>query len=362
MVSWKQKSLPVLRDRSPRVSMIVATATIIGILVSALAPAVGLAADNSPRTEPGSVGIQILDVPTNALADPRAHQYIVDNLAPGEVIHRRIAVSNTTVAALHVTVYSAAATIAQGSFTGMAGHTADDLSGWTTVDRGSLNISAGGTATDIVTVTVPPTASPGERYAVVWAEVASPHGGNVTLLSRAGIRMYLSVGGTNPVTSFTVDTLTAAREPNGRPRVRAVVHNTGGRAVDLAGTLTMSVVTGTLTAGPYPAELGTTVAPGQSEPVLFILTDQVIDGPWNATVILRSGQVTESGQARITFPHAPGAATPVTAQPLAAGGGFGVVAVLIAVLALLLGLAALLIVRHRRGRGTHHPATDPDSP
>jgi hypothetical protein len=251
-------------------------------------------------------------------------------------------------------VYGAVAAITVVSFVGAAAHTANDLSSWTTVSRSSLDVPAGATAVDTVTVAIPSTASPGERYAVVWASVSNAgDGGNIELVNRVGIRMYVYVGGTNPATSFTVNTLTGQRNSGGHPLVRAVVHNTGGRAVDFSGTLTLSAVIGGLTGGPYPAQLGTTLAPGQSEPVWFVLTDQVGDGPWNATVTLRSGLNQQTFRAQITFPNAPGTApSPAAANPTS--GGLGVDTILISafLVVLLAALAALVIMAYRRRR--HH--------
>lgn len=295
--------------------------------------------------------MRLLDVPADAATNPRARVYIVDNLTPGTTIHRRIEVSNTTRAELHVAVYAAAATISKGSFVGSVAHTANDLSTWTTVNRPTLDVPTGSAAVERVTVAIPATASPGERYAVVWAEIRSAQtGGSIELVNRAGIRMYVYVGGTNPVTSFTVNTMTGQRNSGGHAVLRALVHNTGGRAVDLSGTLTMSAVTGQLTAGPYPAQLGTTVAPGQSEPVWFTLPNGVTNGPWNATVTLHSGLTQQVSRALITFPHGPGSAAPAAAHH---AGGLNLVAILAgAILIVLLAAAAALIITYRRRR--HH--------
>ncbi len=337
----------------------VVTATVIGAAIGPLAPAASAA---SPRpasaTGPGGVGVRLLDVPADAAHNPRAREYIVDNLTPGTTIHRRIEVSNTTRSELHVALYPAAAAITHGSFVGAAAHTANDLSTWTTVSRLTLDIPAGTTAVDTATVAIPLTASPGERYAVVWSEIRSAQtGGGIHLVNRTGIRMYIYVGGTNPATSFTVGTLTGQRNSAGHPLVRAQVHNTGGRAVDLSGTLTMSSVTGELTAGPYPARLGTTLAPGQSEPVWFALTSQVTDGPWNATVTLHSGLNQQAFRAQITFPHGPGAAPSVAAR--SAQGGIGFVAILAgAILIALLATLAALIITHRRRKSHKNRSGD----
>jgi hypothetical protein len=119
--------------------------------------------------------------------------------------------------------------------------------------------------------------------------------------------------------------------------------------VDFSGTLTLSAVTGGLTGGPYPAQLGTSLAPGQSEPVWFVLTDQVGDGPWNATVTLRSGLNQQTFRAQITFPHAPGTGPAGAAHP--ASSGIGVDTVLTSAILILL-VATLAIITYRRRR--HH--------
>ena len=349
------------------VPVTVAAAAVIGALAGPFAPAAwaagaaqaaavqhaGTARSASPRsasvTGPGGVGVRLLDVPADAVNNPRAREYIVDNLTPGTTIHRRIEVSNTTGAELHVAIYPAAATISQGSFVGAPARTANDLSSWTTVSRPIMDIPAGRTAIDAITVAIPATASPGEWYAVVWAEVRSAKAGDtIELINRVGIRMYVYVGGTNPATSFTVNTLTGQRDSAGHAVVRALVHNTGGLAVDLTGTLIMSSVTGALTAGPYPAQLGTTLAPGQSEPVWFTLTSQMIDGPWNATVTLHSGLSQQAFRAKITFPRSQGTGPAAAARPV--GGGLGLVALLGGGAILIAIFAAVIAVITRRRR------------
>jgi hypothetical protein len=336
--------------------------------VGAAAPA-GAAADSRRAVEDGSTGpftstpaapagtasfgIRLLDIPIAEAEDPRARQYIVDNLTPGTVIHRRIEVSTTSLVPLHASVYSDAATITGGSFIGARGHTSNELATWTSVNEGSLQIPAGGAAVDTVTIAVPEDAAPGERYAVIWAEVDGTGPGDISLVNRAGIRVYLSVGGHNPPASnFTVDSLTARRDPRDRPLVQAMVHNTGGRALDLSGTLTLTEVHGGLTAGPYPIVLGTTLAPGQTEPVQSIATDQIPDGPWNATLDLKSGLLEESYQARISFPAGPGTSSPVPAHPTASGGHLRLITGGLLSSAAL-GAIAVPVARRRRNRSPH---------
>ena len=105
-----------------------------------------------------------------------------------------------------------------------------------------------------MTIAVPIDAAPGERYAVVWAETRStPSEGGITQVNRVGIRIYLAIGaGGPPAADFTIDSLTAIRSADGRPMVVATVHNTGGRALDMSGTLELSAGPGGLSAGSVP--------------------------------------------------------------------------------------------------------------
>lgn len=315
----------------------------------------------APRTlAAGGIGIRLLEAPVSTRHDPRARVYIVDHLNPGTVIHRRIEVSNTTASTAHLVLYAAAASVAKGSFVGATGHTPNDLSTWTSVSPGRSDVPAGGRATATVTITVPADAAPGEQYAVVWAEVRSAPSaaGGVIQISRVGIRLYLSVGpGGAPAAGFRIDSLTAERSPDGRPMVLASVHNTGGRALDMTGTLHLSAGPGGLRAGPFPASLGTTLAIADTEPVTIVLDKQLPAGPWNAQITLHSGLVEGSAAATITFPAA-GAAASVPTRSTGDGWLYPAVAALVVLL--LLGIAALLFMlrRHRRRGATsaHYPA------
>jgi hypothetical protein len=288
----------------------------------------------------GSMGVQLLEVPVSAYGDPRARLYITDHLRPGTTIHRRIEISNTTASTLHVVLYPAAAVITHGAFDGAA-HTVNELSTWTSVFPHSSQIPARGHAIATVTIAVPRDAPPGEQYGVVWAETRSsaPAGGGVTLLSRVGIRLYLSVGpGGAPASKFTIESLTGKRSADGRPEVLASVHNTGGRALDMSGTLQLSAGPGGLNAGPFPANLGTTLAIGATEPITITLGRQIPDGPWHALVTLRSGLLERSARATIDFSAT---AQSHTSYQLIVG---------LVILVLLVGVFAALLIRRRRAQ------------
>jgi hypothetical protein len=270
----------------------------------------------------GSIGVQLLDVPLAAYADPRARLYIIDHLHPGTTIHRRIEISNTTASSMHTVTYPAAATISQGAFVGAAAHTPNELSTWTSVLPGASNIPSGGHAIATVTIAVPRNAPPGEQYGVVWAETRSapPTGGGVTQVSRVGIRLYLSIGpGGAPASEFTIDSLTGKRSPDGQPMIVANVHNTGGRALDMSGALQLSSGPGGLSAGPFAANLGTTLAIGATEPIIIMLDKQIPDGPWHALVTLRSGLLEHSARATISFPATGAPSSPYLTYLVIAG-------------------------------------------
>jgi hypothetical protein len=269
--------------------------------------AVVLAATASAATaaQPGSLGLRLLDVPATAQLDPRARLYIVDHLAPGSTITRRVQVSNATGSTLHVRLYAAAASIAHGVFVGAAGHQRNEVSTWTTMRPAAATIAAGGRRTAHVTIGVPSDAAPGERYGVVWAETRTgpSAGSGIAQVSRVGIRIYLSVGpGGSPAANFAIEALTATRDSSGRPGVVARVHNTGARALDMNGTLALTKGPGGLRAGPFPARLGVTLAIGDTEPVSITLDKRLPKGPWNARVELNSGLLSRTAHATLTFP------------------------------------------------------------
>lgn len=311
-----------------------------------LVPATAARADSLP---PGTIGVRLLDAPTDRRTDPRARLYIVDHVAPGTTIRRRIDVANGPGTTQDVSVYPAAASIERGTFSFADGATPDELSSWTRVDAPALALAPGAHRAVTVTIAVPKDAASGERYAVVWAQVHSAAAtGAVAEVDRVGIRVYLSVGpGGEPASDFTIDSLTAERTPTGEPVVRARVRNTGGRALDMSGTLRLNDGPGSLAAGPFPARLGTTLAIGDTESVTVPLDPRLPTGPWHARIQLSSGLVTRTADAILTFPTRTGTALPAlanatTAFPWPPWGG---VAFGLALLALL-----VLIARRRRIR------------
>lgn len=321
--------------------------------VGALSPGQDRATLGAEAT--GSVGIRLVDAPLSARDDPRAQVYIVDHLAPGTVTTRRIEVSNTTGSTARLQLYAAAASI-DNSFLGAAGRTANDLSTWTSVVPGEPDVPAGGKLTATVTIAVPADAAPGEQYGVVWAEARSaPNaGGGVTQVSRVGIRLYVSVGpGGAPAAAFSIDRLTAQRSADGEPTVVAAVHNTGGRALDMNGSMELRNGPGGLNAGPFPASLGTTLAIGATEPVTIALDKALPDGPWDARITLRSGLLEETASARLIFPAA---GSSVTVETTSGGSAWPKAAVALLAGGVIAAAAFFVVRRRRRGPVAGRPA------
>ena len=275
-------------------------------------PAVALAEENDPPTtsSPESqtgIGIRLLDIPAATQTDPRARSYIVDNLPPGTTIERRVQVQNNTTSTQTVKVYASAARIKGNSFIGEDGATKNELTTWISVDRPKLNMAAGESANILVTISVPENAAEGEQYAAIWAEVRSPSDSdtNIVSASRVGIRVYLSVGaGNGPAVDFQASSLTGLRTAGGKAEAVATVLNTGGRALDIIGSLSLSDGPSGLSAGPFNLDQTITIAPGESSQVKVTMGSSLPDGPWAARLHLSSGLVSHETSGQLTFRNA----------------------------------------------------------
>jgi hypothetical protein len=326
---------------------------LIALVAGTLLPASG--AFGSPVTttkaDPTGIGIRLVDAPIATRDNPRARVYVIDHVNPGTTIERHIEISNDTGKTTDVAVYTAAAAINAGSFVGLAGDIPNELSTWTTVGEPRLRLADGAKKMVDVTIDVPSDAAPGEQYAVLWAQTTSVGNGAVTQVSRVGVRVYLSVGpGGEPASAFKIESLTAAREPSGAPLVAAEIHNTGGRALDLLGQLTLTDGPGGLSAGPFPVTLGTTLGLRQTEPVTVKLDKQLPNGPWRMHLSVTSGLLTEHARATLTFPES-GTGQTVTVSDGTSAWWWGGAGMVVLTLALLWWTVYL---RRRRGADSPH--------
>jgi hypothetical protein len=269
-------------------------------------PASGaLAAPSQPTADLGTIGIRIVDVPPDSSRnDPLALSYIVNRLAPGKTIQRRIEVSNSTRSTVAIAVYPAAAGLRQGEFVFGPNHSKNALAGWTSVSRDVVRLQPGTRAFETVTIRVPKDASAGERYAVIWAEVSTSGSGGVKLANRVGIRMYLSVGaGGAPPSNFVIGPLLAKRSASGQSLVVARIRNTGKRTIAISGNLTLSNGPGGVRAGPFAAKLVLPLTPGSTRAVTVRLDKQLPRGPWRAQLRLKTRLIQRVAVATLTFPR-----------------------------------------------------------
>jgi hypothetical protein len=248
-------------------------------------------------------------------------------------------------------LYAAAADIAHHRFTFAPDRTPNELTTWTSINHHAFDLPPGGARVARLTIRVPKTASRGERYAVVWAQTSSnPDAGHdLGFINRVGIRIYLDIGpGGEPSASMSIDKLTPARTPDGRPELVAQVRNTGGRALDISGRLSLSGGPGGLRAGPYPATLGVTLSPGDAAPVAAVLDKRLPNGPWKVELTLQSGLVKQTVSATVTFPVA-GVGRPVS---LLSSGRFQVGS-LLGALILATAAGTFVLLRRRRRRSSY---------
>lgn len=324
-------------------------------LLAVTAPALADVPGTVGQCAPG-LGIGLLQVPKATLKDPRARNYIVDSVKPGATFSRQFEVCNGTNKPLAVSIYPDSAMIVEGSFALAPGQGKSELTSWMSIAPSTLTVPSGKAVTALVTFHVPIDASAGERYGGMVADAPPEANGGVAIGGRVGIRVYLDVAtGGAPKSDFTVDSLQAVREADGTPAVLAKVHNTGARALDMRGSMQLSNGPGGLSAGPFAAQLGTTLAPGDTAAVVVPLDKAIRGGPWHAVIAMTSGLLERMAEGDITFPDkASSVSPPVKAKPLSL---YEDRSVLVPVAAGMVGLLLLVLLvvwylsrRRRRAR------------
>jgi len=326
----------------------------LALAAGTLIPAAGSLAAAKPPTRPSlqRFGVRLVDVPVSEMGNPRARRYIVDDLPAGTVIHRRILVLNQGMRRARFTVYPDAALISHGLFAGDAGATPNELTSWISVQNPALTLGPYASVMDMITIRVPREATRGEHYGVIWvqqvAHAQAANGYGITEVGRVGIRVYLAVGrGGAPPTTFAITSITGHRSASGQSFILAHVHNTGGRAVDLNGTASLTGGPGNVSAGSFPAQQIVTLAPGQSGNLTFAPDRHLSTGPWKVKVALVSGFTTSIASAAIEFSAT---AAPRTGLPVMLW-----LAAFVLAAALALAVAAVAVARHAQ-RSRRKPA------
>jgi hypothetical protein len=293
------------------------------------------------------LGIRLLEAPVALKDDPRAQHYIVDRVAAGTTIKRAVEVSNGTSQPMQATLHPAAATIRDGSFTVQQPTVQNEITRWTTISPASASLAPGAKARATITIAVPANAPDGEYYGAAVAS-GPPVGTGVQLAAGVGVRIYLSIGKGAVKSDFALTKLTASRLDDGRPIVTATVRNIGERALDMSGDLKLSDGPGGIKAGPFPADLGTTLGIGDTEPVRVVLDKDTPKGPWHGVLTLRSGTIKHSVEGDFTFPEIGERPEDIEFHDLEKKKAFGAVAA--SLIILLLVIMAVLYWRWRKLR------------
>lgn len=270
------------------------------LAVAALAP------PGAARAQPaGSFSFGLVEPTGGPHDDPRAPFYVVDHVHPGDRLTRRLRLGNTTAGPLVVSLYASSADIDGGSFRFGEGRATNELTSWTRVRPREVHLRAQGRADATLVVEVPEDARPGERYGVVWAEVAPSDGSEV--VNRVGVRMYLSVGeGAAPRSSVRIDDVTPRRDDSGRAVLDVRTSNVGGRAFDAIGEVMLEEEGAGGSRRVGPAHFGGTSAPGTRSTAAATWEGDVPAGPWRATVTVTANGVRERATAVVRFPSRSG--------------------------------------------------------
>ncbi|KAA0918920.1 hypothetical protein [Dietzia sp. ANT_WB102] len=273
-------------------------AVVLAILVSS-----GVA---QAQEDSGGFGIRIGEVPVNLADNPRAATYIIDNVPPGKRLERQIVVSSTMAERTTFDLYVGAAHVNDEGYQAEPRGATNALTTWTSLDKTEVTLDPGQEEVVTVSVDVPADAPEIEQYALIWmsTKVDENNPDAVQAVSRVGIRMYLSVGtGDGPRPSFSIDSLLPIRLGDGTAAVKAVLENSGARAVEVSGTLDLTDGPGGLS---VPAvESGGKTIPADSRGELIIEvpnSGEFPAGPWSASVTLDSGYGKETAAAEISFP------------------------------------------------------------
>ena len=248
-------------------------------------------------TDDGAISIGLADAPDDG-DDPRSRFYAIEVAEPGDQLRRAVRVGNRTAEDRRVDVYVSDATVGDGDF-----HLADDaaeITAWSSIEPATLDIPAGGSATATVSIAVPADADHGERYGVIWAQ---PQGADAQgVVNRVGVRVYLLVDDDGAATTeLVVDTLRPRRDDDGSAQVVVALSNTGERATDVTGELTLD---GDEHRGALAPRV--TLAPGETRQAVVTLEGDVADGPWDARLTLDVNGVERVATATIGLPDGAG--------------------------------------------------------
>lgn len=170
----------------------------LAVLLSAAPAAATPATADGPATVDGASWSLAPATPDGRTSN---RPYLVETLAPGDVLRDQLVVANTGTEPLRLRVYPTDAVAAPNGRFGLltASQTPQDLGTWLTPARAAVTVPPGGRRMLPVTLRVPADATPGDHLGAVVTSVARPvrrADGTVVLVdSRVAVRVYLRVTG-----------------------------------------------------------------------------------------------------------------------------------------------------------------------
>ena len=266
-----------------------------GRLLVALAALVALSVPPAAAAAPVTLTVAVAE-PDISEGDPGGGAYLVEDLEPGSSLRRRIVVTTTSTQPIEASFYAAGASLARHRFEFADGRAHNELSRWVTVRPRAATVHAGTPTTVTVEIRVPRGALAGERVAMVWAETA-----RANVVSRVGVRSYVTVGGGHARPELELGDLVATRKAAGGVDLGVVVRNTGRRAAELTGTVELASPAGRerlVLPGGFVVAAGRSATVGPLTPAAD--TDR---GVWRADVrVTGNGAVEASGGATFGLP------------------------------------------------------------
>ncbi|MDQ3757458.1 MAG: hypothetical protein M3394_06395 [Actinomycetota bacterium] len=302
-------------------------------LLAALAVGLSAPGESARAAENGEFSLR----PVRSANTPdRERSYVVRTVEPGTGFDDRLEARNLTDAPIDLVVEPVdAAVTGEGSFA--PGTTAAAEGAWLRVSPGRVRVPARGSTRVALRVDVPADATPGDHIAavVVRKAEAPSGGGEVQVVNRVGVRVYLTV--TPPVGTAAAPRrafeLRALRWTEGR-NFEAEVANVGDLLVEPLGTLTMA--RGDFTTTVDVPVLGT-VPPGAVATFPVRTAGELEPGTYEARLRLRLVQGGEEQEQRVTFSVT--AETPAERQKRDSGLPLLPVLLAMAALAFVVGLA-----------------------
>ncbi|MDX1659026.1 MAG: hypothetical protein R3343_09420 [Nitriliruptorales bacterium] len=239
--------------------------------------------------------------PDRDVPEGRRSSYLIHDVSPGDVLEDRVEVVNLTNAPIQLLVESVDATLnADGAFAPAGPGTRREAGAWIELERNSLEIAPLGAESVGVTITVPSTAPAGDHVAAIVVQREDPDlQGNVRVVNRVGVRVYLTVGGGGPLSrDFSIAGFRWAGTPTDL-QFEVEIVNTGQLLVEPAGTIEVSRDGTTVLRHEMPVLGG--VPRQESRRLMISLPGELAGGTYVTDVDLQTWQGDAEDSAQTSF-------------------------------------------------------------